>query len=118
MGPGGALLVLSMLVLLEDEDDIIMIRFGRNLGEKEEAVAAADMNCRLVSLQEITLVEEEHSKAIKVALVAAMAAYQINPSCCFFFVVFFHHSRHSCHLTNFLTKVIAGSTCRSSSRSL
>jgi hypothetical protein len=79
MGPGGALLVLSLLLLLlEDEDDIMMIRFGRNLGEKEEAVAAADMNCTLVSLQEITLVEEEHSKAIKVALVAAMATYQIK----------------------------------------
>jgi hypothetical protein len=115
MGPGGALLVLSLLLLLEDEDDIIMIRFGRNLGEKEEAVAAADMHCTLVSLQEITLVEEEHSKAIKVALVAAMATYQINPSCCgCFFFFFFHHSRHSCHLTNFITKVIAESTCRPS----
>jgi hypothetical protein len=80
MGPGGALLMLSLVVVVEDEDDIIMVRFGRNLGEKEEAFAAAEMNCTLVSLQEITLVEEEHSKAIKIALVAAMATYQINPS--------------------------------------
>lgn len=51
MGPGGALLMLSLVVVVEDEDDIIMVRFGRNLGEKEEAFAAAEMNCTLVSLQ-------------------------------------------------------------------
>jgi len=109
MGPGGVLLVLSLLLLLEEEDDIIVIRFGRNLGEKEEVVAAADMNCTLVSLQEITLVEEEHSKAIKVTLVAAIATYQINPSCCcgcFFFFFFFHHSRHSCTLQTSSLKLL------------
>jgi hypothetical protein len=84
-----------------------MIRFGRNLGEKEEAVAAADMNCTLVSLQEITLVEEEHSKAIlKVALVAAIATYQINPSCCGCFFFFFHHSRDSCTLQTSSLKLL------------
>jgi hypothetical protein len=84
-----------------------MIRFGRNLGEKEEAVAAADMNCTLVSLQEITLVEEEHSKAIlKVALVAAIATYQTNPSCCDCFFFFFHHSRDSCTLQTSSLKLL------------
>jgi hypothetical protein len=84
-----------------------MIRFGRNLGEKEEAVAAADMNCTLVSLQEITLVEEEHSKAIlKVALVAAIATYQTNPSCCCCFFFFFHHSRDSCTLQSSSLKLL------------
>jgi len=84
-----------------------MIRFGRNLGEKEEAVAAADMNCTLVSLQEITLVEEEHSKAIlKVALVAAIATYQTNPSCCCCFFFFFHHSRDSCTLQTSSLKLL------------